>query len=208
MAYNRANQESSNAKEVIMSSRFVFLENDSRHTGLQRGLLFSKFLGNCRRKINMESRRMQTKILTTCLSSRYSKQKQHTSALLVCFKSETMVFCSHRVLVLLICIGFIAVQPDKLYGLTSVEMILRHDQKAHGTLPHNQRSLKDVNLQGMGTTKPAQANMTFDPSQTSKRRVRKGSDPIHNRDVYRKTIRENVPRARKNNGGELEKGNG
>ncbi|KAB5538536.1 hypothetical protein DKX38_016069 [Salix brachista] len=92
-----------------------------------------------------------------------------------------MVFCSHRVLVLLICIGFIAVQPDKLHGLTSVEMILRHDQKAHGTPPHNQRSLKDVNWQGMGTKKSAQANMTLDASQTSKRRARRGSDPIHNR---------------------------
>ncbi|KAL9389088.1 hypothetical protein Peur_017693 [Populus x canadensis] len=92
-----------------------------------------------------------------------------------------MVFCSRRVLILLICIGFIAVQPHKLYGLTSVEVILRHDRKAHGTLPYSQRSLKDVDMQGMDTKKSAQANKTFDPSQTSKRRVRRGSDPIHNR---------------------------
>ncbi|KAJ6312115.1 hypothetical protein OIU76_012062 [Salix suchowensis] len=92
-----------------------------------------------------------------------------------------MVSRSHRVLVLLICIGFIAVQPDKLHGLTSVEMILRHDQRAHGTPPHNQRSLKDVNWQGMGTKKSAKANMTLDASQTSKRGARRGSDPIHNR---------------------------
>ncbi|KAJ6891723.1 hypothetical protein NC651_025041 [Populus alba x Populus x berolinensis] len=75
------------------------------------------------------------------------------------------------------------VQPHKPYGLTSVEVILRHDRKAQGTLPHSQRSLKDVDMQGMDTKKSAQANKTFDPSQTSKRRVRRGSDPIHNREM-------------------------
>ena len=63
MAYSRVNQESSYAKEVISCSRFVFLENDSRHTDLQRGFLSPKFLGNCLRKTNMESRRMQSNIL-------------------------------------------------------------------------------------------------------------------------------------------------
>jgi hypothetical protein len=63
MTYNRVNQESSYAKEVISCSQFVFLENDSRHTDLQRGFLSPKFLGNCLRKTNMESRRMQINIL-------------------------------------------------------------------------------------------------------------------------------------------------
>ncbi|KAJ6982695.1 hypothetical protein NC653_025721 [Populus alba x Populus x berolinensis] len=63
MAYSRVNQESSYAKEVISCSRFVFLENDSRHTDLQRGFLSPKFLGNCLRKTNMESRRTQINIL-------------------------------------------------------------------------------------------------------------------------------------------------
>ncbi|KAJ6899895.1 hypothetical protein NC652_026138 [Populus alba x Populus x berolinensis] len=129
----------------------------------------------------------------TCLSSHYSEQKQRTSALLVCFRAETMVFCSRRVLILLICIGFIAVQPHKLYGLTSVEVILRHDRKAHGTLPHSQRSLKDVDMQGMDTKTSAQANKRFDPSQTSKRRARRGSDPIHNRScIYLEKLRSHI----------------
>ncbi|CAK7326083.1 unnamed protein product [Dovyalis caffra] len=92
-----------------------------------------------------------------------------------------MAFSAHRVLILLICIGFIAVQPDKVYGLSSVELVFRHNQKAQGTVPHSQRILKDVSMQGMNTKKSAHANKTFDPSQSSKRRVRRGSDPIHNR---------------------------
>nr|APR63768.1 hypothetical protein [Populus tomentosa] len=108
-----------------------------------------------------------------------------------------MVFCAHRVLILLICIGFIAVQPDEVYGLTSVELVLRHNQKAQGTAPQSQRVLKDVDMQGMDTKKSAHASKTFDRSQSNKRNARRGSDPIHNRerDVYRKAIRENVHRA-------------
>lgn len=92
-----------------------------------------------------------------------------------------MVFCAHRVLILLICIGFIAVQPDEVYGLTSVELVLRHNQKAQGTAPQSQRVLKDVDLQGMDTKKSAHTSKTFDRSQSNKRGVRKGSDTIHNR---------------------------
>ena len=92
-----------------------------------------------------------------------------------------MVFCAYRVLILLICIGFIAVQPDEVYGLTSVELVLRHNQKDQGTVPQNQRVLTDVDMQGMDIKKSAHASKTFDRSQSSKRGVRRGSDPIHNR---------------------------
>ncbi|KAF9677065.1 hypothetical protein SADUNF_Sadunf08G0068800 [Salix dunnii] len=92
-----------------------------------------------------------------------------------------MVFCAYRVLILLICIGFIAVQPDEVYGLTSVELVLRHNQKDQGIVPQNQRVLTDVDMQGMDIKKSAHASKTFDRSQSSKRGVRRGSDPIHNR---------------------------
>ncbi|KAJ6901295.1 hypothetical protein NC651_019144 [Populus alba x Populus x berolinensis] len=73
------------------------------------------------------------------------------------------------------------VQPDEVYGLTSVELVLRHNQKAQGTAPQSQRVLKDVDMQGMDTKKSAHASKTFDRSQSNKRGVRRGSDPIHNR---------------------------
>uniref|UniRef100_A0A6N2LQE6 Uncharacterized protein n=1 Tax=Salix viminalis TaxID=40686 RepID=A0A6N2LQE6_SALVM len=152
----------------------------------------------------MESRRMQINIRIgisyqdqnfvddACFGlSKMATAKYLTSSLL-CFDPkakwmlvqcplQTMVFCAHRVLILLICIGFIAVQPDEVYGLTSVELVLRHNQKDQGTVPQNQRVLKDVDMQGMDIKKSAHASKTFDRSQSSKRGVRRGSDPIHNR---------------------------
>lgn len=93
-----------------------------------------------------------------------------------------MVFSAHRVLILLFCIGLIAVQPDKAYGMTSIELVLRHIRIATRTQPQRQRILKDVTMQGMDTKKKsAHLDNTFDPNQSSKRPVGKGSDPIHNR---------------------------
>ncbi|OMO82439.1 hypothetical protein COLO4_23015 [Corchorus olitorius] len=66
------------------------------------------------------------------------------------------------------------VQLDKVSGLRSKDFVFRH-----------QRDLKAVDMQGMSKTeqKPAAVavNSKFDPNQSSKRRVRRGSDPIHNR---------------------------
>ncbi|KAE8716092.1 60S ribosomal protein L34 [Hibiscus syriacus] len=46
---------------------------------------------------------------------------------------------------------------------------------------HVQRVLKAVDTKGMDTEKkPAFGNNGFDPNRSSKRRVRRGSDPIHN----------------------------
>ncbi|KAI4328441.1 hypothetical protein L6164_020796 [Bauhinia variegata] len=93
-----------------------------------------------------------------------------------------MVFSAYRVLILVLFIGFLSFQPDKAFGLTSSELALRQSQEEHRTMLQNQRTLKAINMEVMSKKKnSAKANNKFDPNQSSKRRVRRGSDPIHNR---------------------------
>lgn len=78
--------------------------------------------------------------------------------------------------------GLLAVQPDKVSGMRNIELVLRHNQHNQGMVPQNQRILKDTTMVGMNAgNKLTQINNKFDPNQSSKRRVRRGSDPIHNR---------------------------
>ncbi|CAN1155871.1 hypothetical protein LINPERPRIM_LOCUS11383 [Linum perenne] len=87
----------------------------------------------------------------------------------------------HRVILLLLCIGNIALlQPEKAYALTSIDLVLRW---RHPGLSQHSRFLKDVSvddLQARLNMAPA-PSMMFDPNQSNKRTVKKGSDPIHNR---------------------------
>ncbi|ONI30813.1 hypothetical protein PRUPE_1G274800 [Prunus persica] len=96
-----------------------------------------------------------------------------------------MVFSSHGVFVLLFCIGlFLVVQPDEVSALTSIGLALRENQdQYHGIFPRHQRTLKAATMEEMSTEKKnsTNTNSNFDPNQSSKRRVRRGSDPIHNR---------------------------
>ncbi|KAF3431462.1 hypothetical protein FNV43_RR26193 [Rhamnella rubrinervis] len=96
-----------------------------------------------------------------------------------------MVFATHRVVIVLICIGFLAVQPNEVSCLTSVGIALRDTKQEHGILPpQNQRMLKAVDMEEMNTMKKKNStalNDKFDPNQSSKRKVRRGADPIHNR---------------------------
>ncbi|CAN6550539.1 unnamed protein product [Malus baccata var. baccata] len=97
-----------------------------------------------------------------------------------------MICSNHSVFILLlICIGFLVVQPDEVSALTSIRVALRQnrDQYHQGILPWNQRSLKAVTVEAMNTEKKNSTNTKnkFDLNQSSKRRVRRGSDPIHNR---------------------------
>ncbi|KAJ0095458.1 hypothetical protein Patl1_15936 [Pistacia atlantica] len=82
-----------------------------------------------------------------------------------------MVFCAQRVLILLLCMGLLTVQPDQVYGLRRIDL-LRQNQHSQGPT-----TMEEMNTQKNST----QINSTFDPNQSSKRRVRRGSDPIHNR---------------------------
>ncbi|KAG7036811.1 hypothetical protein SDJN02_00431, partial [Cucurbita argyrosperma subsp. argyrosperma] len=78
-----------------------------------------------------------------------------------------MVFSIHRVLlVLLMCVvALLAVKPEQACGLTSMDLALR-------PIRHVLEDPRDRN---------SRPRNKFDPNRSSKRRVRRGSDPIHNR---------------------------
>ncbi|KAE8661422.1 zinc finger family protein [Hibiscus syriacus] len=84
-----------------------------------------------------------------------------------------MVRSAQRVLIFLMIFGLLAVQPVEVSGLRNMHLVgFRHDQ----------RVLKSVDTKGMDAEKkPAFVNNGFDPNGSTKRRVRRGSDPIHNR---------------------------
>ncbi|XVE91493.1 hypothetical protein REPUB_Repub01dG0014900 [Reevesia pubescens] len=94
-----------------------------------------------------------------------------------------MVCSVQRMLIFLIFFGLLAVQPDKVCGLRSIDFVFRHSEdQENGIATRNQRMLKAVDMKGMSTEKkPVAVNNKFDPNQSSKRRVRRGSDPIHNK---------------------------
>ncbi|KAI4343877.1 hypothetical protein L6164_011175 [Bauhinia variegata] len=93
-----------------------------------------------------------------------------------------MRFLTIRVFFLVICIGILASQPYKVTGLRSKDLAVRWDK---GQFPfvtsfHIQKATTKEDLQSKLVLAPA-PSMTFDPNQSNKRTVRKGSDPIHNR---------------------------
>ncbi|KAJ1406305.1 hypothetical protein SESBI_25230 [Sesbania bispinosa] len=94
-----------------------------------------------------------------------------------------MSFLTLRGFLILVCFGILVSQPYMVSGLRSKDHALRWDNRK---LPLVQipRILKAVSamedLQAKLDVAPA-PSMTFDPNQSNKRTVRKGSDPIHNR---------------------------
>ncbi|KAG5536610.1 hypothetical protein RHMOL_Rhmol08G0209600 [Rhododendron molle] len=84
-----------------------------------------------------------------------------------------MSFPTCRILLLLVCIGFLSIQPERVSGLRILDLALRKS-----------RILKAVGLVEVQTPPPSLApvpSLAFDPNQSCQRRVRRGSDPIHNR---------------------------
>ncbi|KAF8040482.1 hypothetical protein BT93_B2648 [Corymbia citriodora subsp. variegata] len=63
----------------------------------------------------------------------------------------------------------------------SVELGFGREQEVQEKAPQSRRSLKTISTVGMNTKKSSSATKTFDPNMPSKRKVRGGSDPIHNR---------------------------
>lgn len=122
-----------------------------------------------------------------------------------------MVFHPSRTVVLLLFVGFlISIQPENVLGLRSSEIALRQSQKDQRILLQNQHTLEVTEKEVLNTKKnsananngldctkkisananngldrtkknSANVNNEFDPNQSSKRRVPRGSDPIHNR---------------------------
>lgn len=93
-----------------------------------------------------------------------------------------MGLLSSKLVILLVCIGFLSIQQEKVSGLRSIDLALRWG-KEQLVLQRNSRILKGVAVMDLHTQlniAPA-PSLEFDPNQSNKRRVRRGSDPIHNR---------------------------
>lgn len=92
-----------------------------------------------------------------------------------------MVLSSHKTFILLFCIGLLAIKADKVCCLRKGTVILTQGRQDQQPVQNN-RILQEVSKQDLeAKRKSASGNKKFDPEQSSKRRVRRGSDPIHNR---------------------------
>ncbi|KAK7274832.1 hypothetical protein RIF29_15931 [Crotalaria pallida] len=92
-----------------------------------------------------------------------------------------MVLHPSRIIILLFFVGFLSVQQEVL-GMSSLEIVLRQSQEDHRIMLQNQQTSKATSKEVLNTKKNS-ANISngFNPNESSKRRVRRGSDPIHNR---------------------------
>ncbi|EOA33235.1 hypothetical protein CARUB_v10021295mg [Capsella rubella] len=74
------------------------------------------------------------------------------------------------------------VQPSEIANLRSIRFQFRHTLEDQGMLRKNRRVLEEVNKSKVKNEETQeQKNKTDDSFQSSKRRVRRGSDPIHNK---------------------------
>ncbi|KAL0408695.1 UNVERIFIED_CONTAM: CLAVATA3/ESR (CLE)-related protein 45 [Sesamum radiatum] len=88
----------------------------------------------------------------------------------------------HRVFMLFVCVGLLALQPNEVCGLRRADLALRQGRGDQSVMVKSHRVLNAVHVNNLNTDKkPAPVNKKFDSNQSSKRKVRRGSDPIHNR---------------------------
>ncbi|KAI0499220.1 hypothetical protein KFK09_020123 [Dendrobium nobile] len=83
--------------------------------------------------------------------------------------------CSHlhKLLLLLFFVCLLAFQSEKANSIRSIE---------HGFLAEAPSNFKEVEVVNVDSRKGSEISpSSFDLNRTSKRRVRRGSDPIHNR---------------------------
>ncbi|KAJ0256266.1 CLAVATA3/ESR [Hirschfeldia incana] len=74
------------------------------------------------------------------------------------------------------------VHPGEIAKLESMDIHFRHNREEHGIHSGNRRILEEVNKTRLTAEKTqVQKNQTKDSLQSSKRHVRRGSDPIHNK---------------------------
>ncbi|KAG2322271.1 hypothetical protein Bca4012_056943 [Brassica carinata] len=74
------------------------------------------------------------------------------------------------------------VHPGEISKLESTDIHFRHNREEQGILRGNRRILGEVNKDKVKAEKTqAQKNQTKESLQSSKRHVRRGSDPIHNK---------------------------
>lgn len=118
-------------------------------------------------------------------SSLFLSQLQSESLYLPLWEGEKkkghMGLYALRVLIILVCIGFIAVLPEKVSSSRSTDAVFRWNQE-YRLAADKSHVLEGVSVKDMNTKKnTAPEPSTFDPNRSSKRKVRRGSDPIHNR---------------------------
>lgn len=84
-----------------------------------------------------------------------------------------MILGIHKLLIIfLTCIGILVVQPHTVSGIRNIRIEPRS----------NHRMLKEVAMENHKVNPSStDLNKKFDSYQSSKRRVGRGSDPIHNR---------------------------
>ncbi|RRT65101.1 hypothetical protein BHE74_00041705 [Ensete ventricosum] len=89
-----------------------------------------------------------------------------------------MGFHLDKLLLFLLCVVLLASEGEKVCGLRSVDHVLRYGEE--GGLAEKNRRIILANVDA-GKKSAAKSSSSFDSNSTSKRRVRRGSDPIHNR---------------------------
>ncbi|CAL9086522.1 unnamed protein product [Musa acuminata var. zebrina] len=88
-----------------------------------------------------------------------------------------MGICTRRLLllVLLVCVWLFSCKPEEVYGI-------RWNEEEHARTVKKERSLTHTGVVSLDASKKSAAEPSpADPNKMSKRRVRRGSDPIHNR---------------------------
>ncbi|KAF8059221.1 hypothetical protein N665_1233s0001 [Sinapis alba] len=75
------------------------------------------------------------------------------------------------------------VEPSEIAKLRSIDIHSRHNREGQEMLSGNRRILEEVNKNKVNPEKTLaqKDDKTKDSFQSSKRRVRRGSDPIHNK---------------------------
>ncbi|KAI3429159.1 uncharacterized protein J3R85_008579 [Psidium guajava] len=86
-----------------------------------------------------------------------------------------------RTFFFVILVGLLAVSPSQVSGFTSVELLARTAGEDCHIASLNRRLLKDASTEMMTGKTSADKATGVDHEQSSKRQVRGGSDPIHNR---------------------------
>lgn len=75
-------------------------------------------------------------------------------------------------LLVLFCVGFLSIQPEIVSASRNIDLALRSFRILRGV------ALEEEEMAFKIAPSPA---MSFDPNQSEKRKVKGGSDPIHNR---------------------------
>ena len=90
----------------------------------------------------------------------------------------------HRKLVLLLLVTLLAAKPNMVCSVKRMDTIVHASKLDHQHTPFKSQDLKaDAAAKEVKTTKDGSnpAHNVADPYQVSKRRVRRGADPIHNK---------------------------